>query len=185
MERTDDNWWNHAETHCGVDTQPALFFSAPCCVAGVKLGIPSTLALYVLLKGSKKYMLWIHLVKHPWVQWDISMDIEWDISPKFGPIWWTLWIWERSPTSSRIFGGGSGVCFGAPAFENQSTPRCHRFLQRERQLGTIDVIIGTIYGKFDGKVDMSHQTWEFRVMSSLNSSNDFFNIHIHLNGKET
>ena len=26
MERMDDKWWNHAETHRGADTQPALFF---------------------------------------------------------------------------------------------------------------------------------------------------------------
>ena len=40
MERTDDNWWNHAETHCGVDTQPALFFQRRAALRGSSLGYP-------------------------------------------------------------------------------------------------------------------------------------------------
>ena len=76
------------------------------------------------------------------------------LQQSLAPLWWTLWIWEMYPTSSQIFGG-------APAFKNQSTPRCHRFLQKRGVVGTNRCHHWEDSGEISGKPDLLHQTWEF------------------------
>ena len=77
MERTDDNWWNHAETHRGVDTQPALFFQRRAALRGSSLGYPVLwpfMSFWKVPKNTCYEMLWIHLVNILGFN-GISMDI--------------------------------------------------------------------------------------------------------------